>query len=72
MGCVARYSTLERESIERDPYPSEQRKHETAMRTVLLNLPSHERRSASTKNRDCALKVLWMRQESIGCVYGRA
>ena len=28
---------------ERDPYPSEQRKHDTAMRTVLLNLPSHDR-----------------------------
>ena len=29
--------------LERDPYPSEQRKHDTAMRTVLLNLPSHDR-----------------------------
>ena len=29
-------------------------------------------RSASTKKRDCALKVLWMRQENIGCVHGRA
>ena len=29
--------------IERGPYPSEQRKHDTAMRTVLLNLPSHDR-----------------------------
>ena len=29
--------------LERDPYPSEQRKHDTAMRSVLLNLPSHDR-----------------------------
>ena len=29
--------------LERDPYPSEQRKHDTAMCTVLLNLPSHDR-----------------------------
>ena len=29
--------------LERDPYPSEERKHDTAMRTVLLNLPSHDR-----------------------------
>ena len=29
-------------------------------------------RSASTKKRDCALKVLWMRQETIGRVHGRA
>ena len=28
--------------LERDPYPSEQRKHDTAMRTVLQNLPSHD------------------------------
>ena len=29
--------------LERDPYPSELRKHDTAMCTVLLNLPSHDR-----------------------------
>ena len=29
-------------------------------------------RSASTKKRDCALKVPWMRQETIGRVHGRA
>ena len=29
--------------LERDPYPSEHRKHDTAIRTVLLNLPSHDR-----------------------------
>ena len=29
--------------LECDPYPSEQKKHDTAMRNVLLNLPSHDR-----------------------------
>ena len=29
--------------LERDLYPSEQKKHVTAMRTVLLNLPPHDR-----------------------------
>ena len=29
--------------LERNPYPSEQRKHDTAMRIVLLNLSSHDR-----------------------------
>ena len=28
--------------LERDPYPSEQKKHDRAMRTVLLNLPPHD------------------------------
>ena len=31
-----------------------------------------DHRSASTKKRDYALKVLWMRQETIGRVHGRA
>ena len=29
--------------LERDPYPSELRKQDTAMRTILLNLPSHDK-----------------------------
>ena len=28
--------------LERDPYPYEKRKHDTTMRNVLLNLPSHD------------------------------
>ena len=29
--------------LKRDPYPHEKKKHDKAMRTVLLNLPSHDR-----------------------------
>ena len=42
--------------LERDPYTSEQRKHDTAMRTVLLNLPSHDK--AHVRG-DSMLHELW-------------
>ena len=37
-----------------------------------LAQPLLGRRSGSTKNRDCTLKVLWMRQENSECVDGHA